>query len=46
LTPGDLNSATDAFLWTDKPFGSFYTLSPCRLLDTRQPADGPALYFE
>lgn len=23
--------------------GDFYTLSPCRLLDTRQPEDGPAL---
>jgi hypothetical protein len=40
----DFNGLADAFLFTDPPIGrDFFTLPPCRLLDTRQPQDGPAL---
>lgn len=40
----DFNGLADALLFTDPPVGhSFFTLPPCRLLDTRQPQDGPAL---
>ncbi len=43
LAPGDFNGDFDAFLFTTTPPGSFFTLPACRLLDTRQPQDGPAL---
>ena len=46
LAPGDFNGADDAFLFTATPPGSFFTLPACRLLDTRQPQDGPALASE
>jgi hypothetical protein len=40
---GDLNGEPDLFAYDNGRIGSFFTLSPCRLLDTRQPQDGPAL---
>jgi Tol biopolymer transport system component len=43
LTPDDWNDETDVFLFKTIPPSSFFTLAPCRLLDTRQPQDGPAL---
>ena len=43
LVPGDGNGIHDAFLFTVAPPGAFFTLPACRLLDTRQPQDGPAL---
>ena len=45
LVAGDFNDATDAFLYINPlPDGrDFHTLTPCRVLDTRQPQDGPAL---
>jgi len=46
LTPDDFNDELDVFLFTTVPPSSFFTLPPCRLLDTRQPQDGPALASE
>ncbi len=43
LTLDDFNDELDVFLFTTIPPSSFFTLAPCRLLDTRQPQDGPAL---
>lgn len=44
LAPGDLNGLEDAFLYSDPQIGrGFFTLSPCRVFDSRTPADGPAL---
>jgi Tol biopolymer transport system component len=44
LAAGDFNGAEDAFLYTaDLPGRAFFTLPPCRLLDTRQSGQGPAL---
>jgi Tol biopolymer transport system component len=44
LVPGDLNGRKDVFVYRNGQVGSYYTLTPCRLLDTRDPADGPALF--
>jgi Tol biopolymer transport system component len=44
LVPGDLNARQDVFVYRNGQPGSYYTLTPCRLLDTRTPADGPALF--
>ncbi len=41
LAAGDLNGAVDAFLFQGGVRGAFYTVAPCRLLDTR--LSGPAL---
>ncbi|HSN88474.1 MAG TPA: hypothetical protein VL025_17065, partial [Thermoanaerobaculia bacterium] len=44
LVPGDFNRSDDAFLFSDPPAGSdLFLVTPCRLLDTRQPEDGPAV---
>jgi Tol biopolymer transport system component len=45
LVPGDWNGANDVFAWVPAPpsTGDFFTLSPCRLIDTRQAGQGPAL---
>jgi hypothetical protein len=44
LAPGDFNDKPDAYLFSrDLPGADFFTLAPCRLLDTRLPEDGPAL---
>ncbi|MES1241813.1 MAG: hypothetical protein ABUT39_09365 [Acidobacteriota bacterium] len=45
LVPGDWNGANDVFAWVPAPpsTGDFFTLPPCRLIDTRQPGQGPAL---
>ncbi len=44
LVPGDYNEALDVFAdSTPEPATDFYTIEPCRLLDTRTPQDGPAL---
>lgn len=43
LVPGDRNNEGDAFVYRNGSRGSYFTLPPCRLLDTRQPEDGPAL---
>jgi hypothetical protein len=43
LVPGDLNGRKDVFVYRNGQVGSYYTLTPCRLLDTRDPQDGPAL---
>jgi Tol biopolymer transport system component len=44
LVPGDYNEALDVFAdSTPEPATDFYTIAPCRLLDTRTPQDGPAL---
>lgn len=42
LVAGDYNLHTDVFVH-DRPGLDFHTLTPCRLLDTRTPQDGPAL---
>lgn len=39
IDPGDVSAVNQ----DDASEGTFYTLSPCRLLDTRTPEDGPAL---
>jgi hypothetical protein len=44
LVPGDLNGRQDVFVYRNGKLGSYYTLTPCRLLDTRAPQDGPALF--
>jgi Tol biopolymer transport system component len=44
LAPNDTNSQSDVFLFGSPFTGrAFFTLPPCRLLDTRQPGQGPAL---
>jgi hypothetical protein len=44
LAPGDFNDRPDIYLFSrDLPGADFFTLTPCRLLDTRRPEDGPAL---
>lgn len=44
LVSGDFQLDDDAFLFSDPPAGrDFFTLTPCRLLDTRSPGQGPAL---
>ncbi len=45
LVPGDHNGDDDVFAYMRTPpaAGDFFTVAPCRLLDTRLPADGPAL---
>lgn len=42
LVPDDV-PAQDVFDFDNGLKGRFFTLTPCRLLDTRQPGDGPAL---
>jgi Tol biopolymer transport system component len=46
LVPGDANGAADVYVYTEAPpsatTGLFFTVSPCRLLDTRQ--NGGALH--
>jgi hypothetical protein len=42
LVAGDYNHGEDLFAYV-RSFLDYYTLTPCRLLDTRQPPDGPAL---
>jgi hypothetical protein len=42
LVQGDYNGDQDLFAYI-RSFLDYYTLTPCRLLDTRQPQDGPAL---
>jgi Tol biopolymer transport system component len=47
LAPGDFNGARDVYAFTQTlPQGSFYTVMSCRLLDTRQPGQGPAFGSE
>jgi len=46
LIAGDYNQREDLFAYDNGLPGRFYTLTPCRLLDTRQPQDGPALASE
>jgi hypothetical protein len=41
--PGDYDGGYDLFLYDNGRLGHFYTLAPCRLIDTRQPQEGPAL---
>jgi Tol biopolymer transport system component len=44
LTTGDYNQSYDIYgVESPDVAADFYTLVPCRLLDTRTPADGPAL---
>jgi Tol biopolymer transport system component len=45
LVPGDFNLHADVFVYSSAlgAQGSFFTLPPCRLLDTRQAGQGPAL---
>jgi hypothetical protein len=43
LVADDFNDGPDVFLYTTTPPGSYFTLNPCRLIDTRRPQDGPAL---
>ncbi len=43
LIAGDYNQRDDLFAFDNGLPGRFYTVPPCRLLDTRQPQDGPAL---
>jgi len=44
LVQGDFNHANDVFAYISLlPGRDFFTLTPCRVLDTRQPQDGPAL---
>jgi len=44
LVANDYNDAHDVFAYTDGLPGAFFTVPPCRLLDTRLPADGPAIF--
>jgi len=47
LAPGDFNAASDVYAITQTlPQGNFYTVTPCRLLDTRQPGQGPRFSSE
>jgi Tol biopolymer transport system component len=45
LAADDLNVADDVFAWTRSApgAGDYYTVAPCRLIDTRQAGQGPAL---
>lgn len=46
LAPGDLNGALDVYAFRqdlETSPGRFFTLPPCRLLDTREPLQGPAM---
>jgi hypothetical protein len=45
LVPRDFNARDDVFAWVRSApgTGDFFTLSPCRLIDTRQAGQGPAL---
>ena len=45
LAGSDLNDGDDVFAWTRSGpgTGDFFTVSPCRLIDTRQAGQGPAL---
>jgi Tol biopolymer transport system component len=45
LVAGDFNGANDAFAWgrSGPGTGDFFTVAPCRLIDTRQAGQGPAL---
>jgi hypothetical protein len=48
LDPGDFNGADDVFAWVRSApsilgSGDFFTVAPCRLIDTRQAGQGPAL---
>jgi Tol biopolymer transport system component len=45
LVAGDWNGANDAFAWvrSGPGTGDFFTVAPCRLIDTRQAGQGPAL---
>jgi Tol biopolymer transport system component len=45
LVPDDFNGADDVFAWVrgGASTGDFFTVGPCRLLDTRQASQGPAL---
>ena len=45
LAPGDWNGADDVFAWvrSGPGAGDFFTVAPCRLIDTRQAGQGPAL---
>ncbi|HEX7181237.1 MAG TPA: hypothetical protein VF756_05300 [Thermoanaerobaculia bacterium] len=43
LVAGDTNRFQDVFLYAPFKPADFYTVTPCRLLDTRDPQDGPAL---
>jgi Tol biopolymer transport system component len=42
LVAGDRNGAEDAFAYI-RDLQDFFTVTPCRLFDTRQPQNGPAL---
>jgi Tol biopolymer transport system component len=45
LAPADYNAADDVFAWVRSApgTGDFFTIAPCRLIDTRQAGQGPAL---
>jgi Tol biopolymer transport system component len=45
LAAGDLNGQDDVYAWVRSApaIGDFFTMTPCRLIDTRQAAQGPAL---
>ena len=45
LVANDFGAGSDVFVFDNELAlgGDFYTLAPCRLLDTRQPEDGPVL---
>jgi Tol biopolymer transport system component len=45
LVPGDWNGADDVFAWvrSGPGTGDFFTVAPCRLIDTREAGQGPAL---
>lgn len=45
FAPADANGMADAFVSAAPP-GSFFTMRPCRLLDTRRPQDAPAFASE
>ena len=42
LMPGDFGPMEQAFLWSAAS-GRYNTVSPCRVIDTRSPTQGPAL---
>jgi hypothetical protein len=44
LVAGDFNGAEDVFVYSDGLPGAYYTVPPCRLFDSRLPADGPAIF--
>jgi len=43
LVAGDLNHHRDVFAYRNGARGSFFTVPPCRLADTREPGQGPPL---